>query len=177
MMNKNLKAVCLCYIRELNIKNLKIYTSYSQRSIQTVEYLGVTRKHWKTWNEIPTAMNEEMSYDEIKNFCQKRGTKIQKLETYENLVATTIESLIMQLERRRKIFNCIRSSSLNCRLTYYVDKESFFLEVSLHNVIKLTSAPYGWNVEKLLPQMILNLKPSYIELSSLFKSEVQNRSF
>uniref|UniRef100_A0A8P0T1P9 6-phosphofructo-2-kinase/fructose-2,6-biphosphatase 4 n=1 Tax=Canis lupus familiaris TaxID=9615 RepID=A0A8P0T1P9_CANLF len=55
------------FIRDQNIKDLKVWTSQMKRTIQTAEALGVPYEQWKVLNEIDAGVCEEMTYEEIQD--------------------------------------------------------------------------------------------------------------
>uniref|UniRef100_A0A665V2T8 6-phosphofructo-2-kinase/fructose-2,6-biphosphatase 4b n=1 Tax=Echeneis naucrates TaxID=173247 RepID=A0A665V2T8_ECHNA len=146
------------FIREQNIKDLKVWTSQMKRTVQTAECLGVPYEQWKSLNEIHAGVCEEMMYEEIQEHYplefalrdqDKYRYRYPKGESYEDLVQR-LEPVIMELERQENILVICHQAVMRCLLAYFLDKtadELPYLKCPLHTVLKLTPMAYGCKVE------------------------------
>ncbi|XP_065742332.1 6-phosphofructo-2-kinase/fructose-2,6-bisphosphatase 4 isoform X4 [Phocoena phocoena] len=113
------------FIRDQNIKDLKVWTSQMKRTIQTAEALGVPYEQWKVLNEI------DASYEDL----------VQRLEP-----------VIMELERQENVLVICHQAVMRCLLAYFLDKAAEqlpYLKCPLHTVLKLTPVAYGCKVESI----------------------------
>uniref|UniRef100_A0A6A7G6N2 6-phosphofructo-2-kinase/fructose-2,6-bisphosphatase-like isoform X1 n=2 Tax=Hirondellea gigas TaxID=1518452 RepID=A0A6A7G6N2_9CRUS len=148
------------YINEQNIDNLRVWTSWLQRTIQTASEIDAPQERWKALNEIDAGICEEMSYAEIKEkhpeeFATRDKNKFSyryhRGESYEDLVAR-LEPVIMELERENNVLVVAHQAVLRCLLAYFLDKtvdELPYIEVPLHTIIQLTPVAYGCEMEYL----------------------------
>ncbi|XP_053096926.1 6-phosphofructo-2-kinase/fructose-2,6-bisphosphatase 1 isoform X2 [Pangasianodon hypophthalmus] len=148
------------FIRNQDIKDLKVWTSHFKRTIQTAEALGVTYEQWKALNEIDAGVCEEMTYEEIQeNYPEEFAMRDQdkyryrypKGESYEDLVHR-LEPVIMELERQENVLVICHQAVMRCLLAYFLDKsaeELPYLKCPLHTVLKLTPVAYGCKVESI----------------------------
>ncbi|KAI9999618.1 hypothetical protein NQD34_018340 [Periophthalmus magnuspinnatus] len=146
------------FIKNQNIKELKVWTSHMKRTIQTAETLGVASEQWKALNEIDAGVCEEMTYEEIQEhhpeeFALRDQDKYRyrypKGESYEDLVHR-LEPVIMELERQENVLVICHQAVMRCLLAYFLDKpgdELPYLRCPLHTVLKLTPIAYGCTVE------------------------------
>lgn len=146
------------FIKEQNIKDLKVWTSHMKRTIQTAEALGVPYEQWKALNEINAGVCEEMTYEEIqenypREFALRDHDKYRyrypKGESYEDLVQR-LEPVIMELERQENVLVICHQAVMRCLLAYFLDKtaeELPYVKCPLHTVLKLTPVAYGCQVE------------------------------
>lgn len=146
------------YIKEQDIPNLRVWTSWLKRTIQTASGIDAPQERWKALNEIDAGICEEMTYEEIaERFPQefsardlsKFSYRYPRGESYEDLVAR-LEPVIMELERQENVLVIGHQAVLRCLLAYFMDKPSDelpYLHVPLHTVIKLTPVAYGCRVE------------------------------
>ncbi|KAK7075111.1 6-phosphofructo-2-kinase/fructose-2,6-bisphosphatase 2 [Halocaridina rubra] len=146
------------YIQKQKIPKLRVWTSWMKRTIQTAEGIDAPQERWKALNEIDAGICEEMTYAEIKekypvDFAARDENKFSyrypRGESYEDLVAR-LEPVIMELERQGNVLLIAHQAVLRCLLAYFLDKSSDelpYIEVPLHNVIKLTPVAYGCEVE------------------------------
>ncbi|CAL1606320.1 unnamed protein product [Knipowitschia caucasica] len=146
------------FIRNQNIKDLKVWTSHMKRTIQTAETLGVPYEQWKALNEIDAGVCEEMTYEEIQEhhteeFALRDQDKYRyrypKGESYEDLVHR-LEPVIMELERQENVLVVCHQAVMRCLLAYFLDKPADklpYLRCPLHTVLKLTPIAYGCKVE------------------------------
>nr|KAF6335621.1 6-phosphofructo-2-kinase/fructose-2,6-biphosphatase 4 [Pipistrellus kuhlii] len=113
------------FIRDQNIKDLKVWTSQMRRTMQTAEALGVPYEQWKVLNEI------DASYEDL----------VQRLEP-----------VIMELERQENVLVIGHQAVMRCLLAYFLDKAAEqlpYLKCPLHTVLKLTPVAYGCKVESI----------------------------
>ncbi|XP_018581199.2 6-phosphofructo-2-kinase/fructose-2,6-bisphosphatase isoform X1 [Scleropages formosus] len=148
------------FIREQNIRDLKVWTSHMKRTIQTAEALGVPYEQWKALNEIDAGVCEEMTYEEIQEHYpeefalrdqDKYRYRYPKGESYEDLVQR-LEPVIMELERQENVLVICHQAVMRCLLAYFLDKsaeELPYLKCPLHTVLKLTPVAYGCKVESI----------------------------
>ncbi|ODN02887.1 6-phosphofructo-2-kinase/fructose-2,6-bisphosphatase [Orchesella cincta] len=146
------------YIKEQDIPNLRVWTSWLKRTIQTASGIDAPQERWKALNEIDAGTCEEMTYEEIaatypEEFAARDQSKFSyrypRGESYEDLVAR-LEPVIMELERQENVLVIGHQAVLRCLLAYFLDKPSDelpYLQVPLHTVIKLTPVAYGCRVE------------------------------
>nr|XP_019840077.1 PREDICTED: 6-phosphofructo-2-kinase/fructose-2,6-bisphosphatase 4 isoform X5 [Bos indicus] len=118
------------FIRDQNIKDLKVWTSQMKRTIQTAEALGVPYEQWKVLNEIDAGVCEEMTYEEIQDHYplefalrdqDKYRYRYPKGESYEDLVQR-LEPVIMELERQENVLVICHQAVMRCLLAYFLDK-------------------------------------------------------
>ncbi|CAL4108178.1 unnamed protein product, partial [Meganyctiphanes norvegica] len=146
------------YIKSQDIKNLRIWTSYLKRTIQTASGIEAPQERWKALNEIDAGACEEMTYQEIANkypgeFAARDENKYHYRypngESYEDLVAR-LEPVIMELERQKNVLVVAHQAVLRCILGYFFNKsteEIPYIKVPLHTIIKLTPIAYGCHVQ------------------------------
>jgi 6-phosphofructo-2-kinase/fructose-2,6-biphosphatase 2 len=146
------------YIKEQNIPNLRVWTSWLKRTIQTASGIDAPQERWKALNEIDAGICEEMTYEEIhlkypEEFSARDQSKFSyrypRGESYEDLVAR-LEPVIMELERQENVLVVGHQAVIRCLLAYFLDKPSDelpYLQVPLHTVIKLTPVAYGCRFE------------------------------
>ncbi|XP_075236971.1 6-phosphofructo-2-kinase/fructose-2,6-biphosphatase isoform X4 [Lycorma delicatula] len=146
------------YIKQQDITGLRVWTSWLQRTIQTVHNVPAPQERWKALNEIDAGICEEMTYEEIaekypQDFAARDQAKFTyrypRGESYEDLVAR-LEPVIMELERQGNVLVVSHQAVLRCLLAYFLDKsadELPYLHVPLHTIIKLTPVAYGCKVE------------------------------
>ncbi|XP_006004045.1 6-phosphofructo-2-kinase/fructose-2,6-bisphosphatase 1-like [Latimeria chalumnae] len=148
------------YIKEQDIKDLKVWTSHKKRTIQTAERLGVPYEQWKALNEIDAGVCEEMTYEEIQK-CYPREFALRdqdkyryrypKGESYEDLVQR-LEPVIMELERQENVLVICHQAVMRCLMAYFLDESSDelpYLKCPLHIIFKLTPLAYGCKVESI----------------------------
>nr|XP_018916301.1 PREDICTED: 6-phosphofructo-2-kinase/fructose-2,6-bisphosphatase isoform X3 [Bemisia tabaci] len=146
------------YIQQQNISGLRVWTSWLQRTIQTVASVAAPQERWKALNEIDAGICEEMTYEEIaekypEDFAARDQAKFTyrypRGESYEDLVAR-LEPVIMELERQGNVLVVSHQAVIRCLLAYFLDKsadELPYLSVPLHTIIKLTPVAYGCKME------------------------------
>ncbi|KAF2884529.1 hypothetical protein ILUMI_21645 [Ignelater luminosus] len=146
------------FIKEQQIRGLRVWTSWLKRTIQTVSDIPAPQERWKALNEIDAGICEEMTYEEIKEQypddfaardCNKFAYRYPRGESYEDLVAR-LEPVIMELERQENVLVVSHQAVLRCLLAYFLDKsadELPYLRVPLHTIIKLTPVAYGCRME------------------------------
>ncbi|XP_045634433.1 6-phosphofructo-2-kinase/fructose-2,6-bisphosphatase 4 isoform X4 [Ursus americanus] len=168
------------FIRDQNIKDLKVWTSQMKRTIQTAEALGVPYEQWKVLNEIDAGVCEEMTYEEIQDHYplefalrdqDKYRYRYPKGESYEDLVQR-LEPVIMELERQENVLVICHQAVMRCLLAYFLDKAAEqlpYLKCPLHTVLKLTPVAYGCKVESIfLNVMAVNThrdRPQNVDIS------------
>ncbi|XP_072311065.1 6-phosphofructo-2-kinase/fructose-2,6-bisphosphatase 3 isoform X1 [Eucyclogobius newberryi] len=148
------------YVKEQELKNLKVWTSQLCRTIQTAEHLGIPYEQWKALNEIDAGVCEDMTYDEMKEkhpeeFALRDEDKYYYRypagESYQDLVQR-VEPVIMELERQENVLVICHQAVMRCLLAYFLDKsaeEMPYLKCPLHTVLKLTPVAYGCKVESI----------------------------
>uniref|UniRef100_A0A671ENE4 6-phosphofructo-2-kinase/fructose-2,6-biphosphatase 4 n=1 Tax=Rhinolophus ferrumequinum TaxID=59479 RepID=A0A671ENE4_RHIFE len=153
------------FIRDQNIKDLKVWTSQMKRTIQTAEALGVPYEQWKVLNEIDAGVCEEMTYEEIQDHYplefalrdqDKYRYRYPKGESYEDLVQR-LEPVIMELERQENVLVICHQAVMRCLLAYFLDKAAEqlpYLKCPLHTVLKLTPVAYGCKVESIFLNVV-----------------------
>jgi len=146
------------FIEAQEIPNLRVWTSWMKRTIQTAKYIDAPQERWKALNEINAGICEEMTYEEIQatypaEFANRDDDKFHyrypRGESYEDLVGR-LEPVIMELERQKNVLVICHQAVMRCLLSYFLDKtasELPYLSVPLHTVIKLTPVAYGCRVE------------------------------
>ncbi|KAJ0036349.1 hypothetical protein NQD34_005026 [Periophthalmus magnuspinnatus] len=138
------------FIKNQNIKELKVWTSHMKRTIQTAETLGVAYEQWKALNEIDAVSNIIGSRSiTLRRFALRDQDKYRyrypKGESYEDLVHR-LEPVIMELERQENVLVICHQAVMRCLLAYFLDKpgdELPYLRCPLHTVLKLTPIAYG----------------------------------
>jgi len=146
------------FVETQRIHDLKVWTSWMKRTIQTASYIEAPQERWKALNEIDAGICEEMTYEEIaaaypSEFMNRDVDKFHyrypRGESYEDLVAR-LEPVIMELERQQNVLVIGHQAVIRCLLAYFLDKtadELPYIEVPLHTVIKLTPVAYGCKME------------------------------
>ncbi|XP_018016342.1 6-phosphofructo-2-kinase/fructose-2,6-bisphosphatase-like isoform X2 [Hyalella azteca] len=146
------------FIKSQNIPNLRVWTSYMKRTIQTASNIDAPQERWKALNEIDAGICEGLTYEEIQEqlpgeFAARDNNKYQyrypRGESYEDVVYR-LESVMMELERQENVLVVGHQAVLRCVLAYFLDKtgeELPYLKVPLHSIIKLTPQAYGCKVE------------------------------
>lgn len=139
-------------------QNLKVWTSWMKRAIDTAHYIDAVQERWKTLNEIDSGVCDDLTYEEMKERwpedfeardVDKFGFRYPRGESYEDLVAR-LEPVIMELERQESVLVIAHQAVNRCLLGYFLEKseeELPWLEVPFHTVIKLTPIAYGCKVE------------------------------
>ncbi|XP_076058830.1 6-phosphofructo-2-kinase/fructose-2,6-bisphosphatase 1-like isoform X2 [Oratosquilla oratoria] len=146
------------FIEEQKISNLRVWTSYMKRTIQTAGGISAPQERWKALNEIDAGICEGLTYEEIqeqypeefaaRDQC-KYSYRYPRGESYED-VLVRLESVIMELERQENVLVVGHQAVLRCVLAYFLDKPAVelpYLKVPLHTIIKLTPQAYGCKVE------------------------------
>uniref|UniRef100_A0A8C1F8E9 6-phosphofructo-2-kinase/fructose-2,6-biphosphatase 3 n=1 Tax=Cyprinus carpio carpio TaxID=630221 RepID=A0A8C1F8E9_CYPCA len=126
------------FVKEQNLKDLKVWTSQLRRSIQTAEALNVPYEQWKALNEIDGV-----------SACISGLTNTTT--SYQDLVQR-VEPVIMELERQENVLVICHQAVMRCLLAYFLDKsadEMPYLKCPLHTVLKLTPVAYGCKVESI----------------------------
>uniref|UniRef100_A0A2P2HVZ1 6-phosphofructo-2-kinase/fructose-2,6-bisphosphatase-like n=2 Tax=Hirondellea gigas TaxID=1518452 RepID=A0A2P2HVZ1_9CRUS len=146
------------YINGQNIPKLRVWTSWMKRTIETSSGIEAPQERWKSLNEIDAGVCEEMTYAEIKakfpsDFEARDKNKLRyrypRGESYQDLIAR-LEPVIMELERQTNVLVVAHQAILRCLLAYFMDNELDelpYVNVPLHNVIKLTPVAYGCKIE------------------------------
>ncbi|CAG0922342.1 unnamed protein product, partial [Notodromas monacha] len=146
------------YIKSQNIPNLRVWTSWLKRTIQTASTIDAPQERWKALNEIDAGICEEMTYEEIQElhpeeFAARDEDKFHyrypRGESYEDLVGR-LEPVIMELERQENVLVIGHQAVLRCLLAYFLEKsadELPYIKVPLHTVIKLSPVAYGCRLE------------------------------
>ncbi|CAG0879310.1 unnamed protein product [Darwinula stevensoni] len=146
------------FVENQNIPNLRVWTSWMKRTIQTGQLIDAPQERWKALNEIDAGICEELTYEEIQDkfpteFASRDGDKFHyrypKGESYEDLVGR-LEPVIMELERQENVLVVCHQAVMRCLLAYFMEKspeELPYMKVPLHAVIKLTPVAYGCRLE------------------------------
>ncbi|KAL8603347.1 hypothetical protein ACOMHN_039710 [Nucella lapillus] len=146
------------FVDRENLKEVKVWTSEKQRTLQTARYIKAPHEHWKALNEIDAGVCEGMTYEEIQErhpeeFARRDQNKFHYRypggESYQDLVAR-LEPVILELERQENVVVICHQAVLRCILAYFLDKTSEelpYLNVPLHSVMKLTPVANGCRME------------------------------
>jgi len=139
-------------------KDVRIWTSWMKRTIDTAMHIDGIQERWKTLNEIDSGVCDDLTYEEIRNrwptdFESRDKDKFRyrypRGESYEDLVAR-LEPVIMELERQDCVIVVGHQAVNRCLLGYFLEISEDDLpwqEVPLHTVIKLTPKAYGCGME------------------------------
>jgi len=148
------------FINPQKIPNLRVWTSWMKRTIQTAEMIDAPQERWRALNEIDAGICEELTYEEIQtrypdDFVARDKDKFHyrypRGESYEDLVGR-LEPVIMELERQENVLLICHQAVLRCLLAYFLEKspgELPYMEVPLHTVFKLTPVAYGCKIEQI----------------------------
>lgn len=146
------------FIDEQKIPNLRVWTSYMKRTMQTASNIKAPQERWKALNEIDAGICEGLTYEEIQEqlpeeFAARDNNKYTyrypRGESYEDVVFR-LESVMMELERQENVLVVGHQAVLRCVLAYFLDKtgeELPYLKVPLHSIIKLSPQAYGCKIE------------------------------
>jgi len=138
--------------------DVKIWTSWMKRTIDTASKIEGIQERWKTLNEIDSGVCDDLSYEEIKSRwphdfesrdIDKFRYRYPRGESYEDLVAR-LEPVIMELERKDCVVVIAHQAVNRCLLGYFLEipeDELPWQEIPLHTIIKLTPKAYGCGVE------------------------------
>ena len=136
------------YINGAEIDDLRVWTSWFNRTIQTAAGILAPQERWKALNEIDAGICETMTYAEIKaaypvDYAAREKDKLRyrypQGESYEDLIGR-LEAVIMELERCENVLVVAHQAVLRCILCYFMDKpleDLPYLEVPLHTLIKV----------------------------------------
>lgn len=148
------------YIEGENISELNVWTSRKKRTIQTALGISCHKEYLAALDEIDKGICDGMTRDEIRDKYPEEYAAREKHkfvyrypngESYQDLV-TRLEPIIMELERHTNVLVITHTSLLRCLLAYFMDKTPDAvpdLTIALNTVFKLTSKPYGCNVESI----------------------------
>jgi len=137
---------------------VKVWTSWMKRTIDTASKIDGVQERWKTLNEIDSGVCDDLTYEEIKSRwptdfesrdVDKFRYRYPRGESYEDLVAR-LEPVIMELERRDCVLVIGHQAVNRCLLGYFLEvpeEDLPWQDVPLHTVIKLTPKAYGCGVE------------------------------
>merc|ERR1719228_3217456 len=146
------------FINKQDIPDIRVWTSWLKRTIQTASTIEAPQERWKALNEIDAGSCEELTYEEIAErfpaeFAARDHNKLTYRypggESYEDLVAR-LEPVIMELERQENIVLIAHQAVLRAILAYFQDKplsELPYIKVPLHTLIKITPVASGCEVE------------------------------
>jgi len=146
------------YFEEHPVKDLRVWTSWMKRTIQTARGIQAPQERWKALNEIDAGICEGMTYEEIKaehpvDYAARERNKMTyrypRGESYQDLISR-LETVIMELERQENVLVVGHQAVLRCILCYLCEKsldELPYVKVPLHTLIKLTPVAYGCEVE------------------------------
>jgi len=146
------------YLNEQQIPDIRVWTSWLERTIQTAEGINGQQERWKALNEINAGSCEELTYEEIaeKFPAEFAARDLNKLtyrypggESYQDIVAR-LEPVIIELERQGNVVIVGHQAVLRCLLAYFLEKplaDLPYIKVPLHTLIKITPVAYGCQVE------------------------------
>ncbi|CAL8083901.1 unnamed protein product [Calicophoron daubneyi] len=153
------------FMKEENLSDLKVWTSYLKRSIETAENVPCASvAHWKALDELDAGICDGMTYDEIQEkypieYARRDADKYHYRypmgESYQDLVSR-LEPVIMELERQSSVLVVCHQAVARCLLAYFEDKnqdELPYLRVPLHAIFKLTPIAYRCIVERVQLQV------------------------
>jgi len=138
--------------------DVRIWTSWMKRAIDTAKHIEGTQERWKTLNEIDSGVCDDLTYEEIRarwpNDFESRDVdkfryRYPRGESYEDLVAR-LEPVIMELERKDCVVVVGHQAVNRCLLGYFLEiseEDLPWQEIPLHSVIKLTPKAYGCGME------------------------------
>lgn len=126
------------------------------RTIATARFLPAhyNQLQWKALDELDSGVCDSLTYQEIKDrypedFAardeDKYNYRYRGGESYRDVVIR-LEPIIMELERSEDILIVTHQAVLRCIYAYYMkkdQKESPWMNVPLHTLIKLTPRAYG----------------------------------
>ncbi|CAH8498419.1 unnamed protein product [Dicrocoelium dendriticum] len=148
------------FMQQENLSDLKVWTSYLKRTIQTAEHVPCSSiAHWKALDELDAGVCDGMTYDEIQekypvDFARRDADKYHYRypmgESYQDLVGR-LEPVMMELERQTSVLVICHQAVARCLLAYFEDKDHEqlpYLKVPLHAVFKLTPIAYRCIVEQ-----------------------------
>ncbi|GAA56065.1 6-phosphofructo-2-kinase / fructose-2 6-bisphosphatase [Clonorchis sinensis] len=149
------------FMKQENVPDLKVWTSYLSRTIQTAEHIPVTTiEHWKALDELDAGVCDGMTYAEIQekypyDFAMRDADKYHFRypmgESYQDLVGR-LEPVMMELERQSSVLVICHQAVARCLLAYFEDRpqeELPYIRVPLHTVFKLTPIAYRCIVERI----------------------------
>lgn len=149
------------FMKQENVPDLKVWTSYLNRTIQTAEHIPVTTiEHWKALDELDAGVCDGMTYAEIQekypyDFAMRDADKYHFRypmgESYHDLVGR-LEPVMMELERQSSVLVICHQAVARCLLAYFEDRpqeELPYIRVPLHTVFKLTPIAYRCIVERI----------------------------
>jgi len=146
------------FINSQKIPELRVWTSWLKRTIQTADTIKAPQERWKALDEIDAGVCEELTYEEIaERFPAEFSARdLNKLtyrypggESYQDMVAR-LEPVIMEMERSGNILVIGHQAVLRCLLAYFLEKplaDLPYMKVPLHTLIKITPVAYGCEVE------------------------------
>ncbi|KAF8560784.1 hypothetical protein P879_06727 [Paragonimus westermani] len=153
------------FMRQENLSDLKVWTSYLRRTIETAEHVPCSAiAHWKALDELDAGVCDGMTYRDIQekypeDFARRDADKYHYRypmgESYHDLVGR-LEPVIMELERQSSVLVICHQAVARCLLAYFEDKkqdELPYLRVPLHTVFKLTPIAYRCIVERVQLQV------------------------
>ncbi|ODN02886.1 6-phosphofructo-2-kinase/fructose-2,6-bisphosphatase [Orchesella cincta] len=101
------------YIKEQDIPNLRVWTSWLKRTIQTASGIDAPQERWKALNEIDAVKFAARDQSKF-SYRYPRG------ESYEDLVAR-LEPVIMELERQENVLVIGHQAVLRCLWHTFLD--------------------------------------------------------
>ena len=146
------------YINDLKIPDIRVWTSWYKRTIETAGEIDAPQERWKALNEIDAGICEGLTYKEIQekyplDFAAREKSKLTYRypmgESYKDLISR-LEAVIMELERQGNVVIVGHQAVLRCLLCYFQDmslEELPYVEVPLHTLMKLTFKAYGCEIE------------------------------
>lgn len=145
-------------------RKLTVWTSTLKRTIQTARFLPFEKLEWKALDELDSGVCDGLTYAEIEaaypeDFKARDDDKYNYRylggESYRDVVIR-LEPIIMELERSENILIVTHQAILRCIYAYFKNvpqKESPWMEVPLHTLIRLTPKAYGTMEERWRPDI------------------------
>ncbi|EFW98878.1 fructose-bisphosphatase [Grosmannia clavigera kw1407] len=135
---------------------LTVWTSTLKRTIATARHLpkDYNQMQWKALDELDSGVCDGYTYQQIKDEFpddfrardeDKYNYRYRGGESYRDVVIR-LEPIIMELERSEDILIITHQAVLRCIYAYFMkkdQKESPWMNVPLHTLIKLTPRAYG----------------------------------
>eukprot|EP01134_Creolimax_fragrantissima_P006958 CFRG6958T1 len=148
------------YMREIDPKNLEVWTSTMKRTIATAAHFTEDKREWRCLEEIDAGICDGLTYEEISEkfpdeFANRDEDKFNyrypRGESYKDIIVR-LEPVLMELERAHNVLLVSHQAVLRCLLAYYLDippEELPYVKVPLHTMLKMTPTAYGCKVEQI----------------------------
>lgn len=140
--------------KNLGDKELIVWTSTMQRTIQTSGLLDYPKINRKALDELDAGVCDGMTYEEIEekypeDYANRDEDKFNYRyrggESYRDVVLR-LEPIIMDLERQGNILIIGHQAILRCIYAYFMNynqEDLPYIKIPLHTVIELTPKAYG----------------------------------